>query len=188
MKRLLLLRHAKAVPGGAGIDDHERELMPRGRADAGHVGRYIARQGYTPAVIVASTSRRTTETVELAGEQLGGSERIDYLEALYLAEPDVILSIVRLAPDKARSLMLVGHNPGLEQVATLLAREPVKRRERDRFDKIEEKFPTAALVVLEFDVTRWRDVQPGQGAAVLVQGADHGPILGCNKLEPMVSG
>ena len=85
-------------------------------------------------------------------------------EPLYLAEPEVILSIVRLAPDKADSVMVVGHNPGLEQLATLLAREPVKRKERDRFDRIEEKFPTAALAVLEFDVPRWRDVAPGTGA------------------------
>jgi phosphohistidine phosphatase len=164
VKRLLLLRHAKAVPGGPAIEDHERELLARGREDVPRLGRYIAREGYTPDLIIASTARRTVETVELVGDAFAGTQRIDYLEALYLAEPDAILSLIRLTPDTTASLMVVGHNPGLERVATLLAREPVKRRERDRFDAIEEKFPTAALAVLDFAVTRWRDVAPGEGA------------------------
>jgi len=162
VKRLLLLRHAKAVPGGA--DDHERELMPRGRADAPKMGRYIEKHDFTPELILSSSARRTVETVEGVTETMTGTERIDYLDALYLAEPEVILSVVRLASDKVGTIMIVGHNPGLEHLATLLAREPVKRKERDRFDQIEEKFPTAALAVLDFDVTRWRDVAPEQGA------------------------
>jgi phosphohistidine phosphatase len=164
VKRLLLLRHAKAVPAGPGIDDHGRGLMARGRDDSPKVGRYIEKESYTPDLIVSSTSQRTRETVELATAELSGKWRVDYLEALYLAEPEIILSIIRLAPDKMKTMMVVGHNPGLEQVATLLAREPVKRKERDRFDLIEEKFPTAALAVLDFDVARWRDIAPGTGA------------------------
>ena len=164
MKRLLLLRHAKAVPAEPGIDDHERALLKRGREDAPRLGRYVERSGFAPEFIASSTSKRTVETVELVTDALTGTRRIDYLEALYLAEPELILSIVRLAPDKMASLMVVGHNPGLEQLATLLAREPVKRKERDRFDAIEEKFPTCALAVLDFDAERWRDVAPGQGA------------------------
>lgn len=163
MKRLLLLRHAKTVPAGAGSDDHERELMARGREDAPRLGRYIRTCGYDPELILSSTSRRTVETVELVTEELPSASRIDYMEALYLAEPEVILSVIRLAPDKIRSVMVVGHNPGLEHVASLLAREPVKRKERDRFDLLEEKFPTAALAVLDFDVDRWRDIAPGEG-------------------------
>jgi phosphohistidine phosphatase len=164
VKRLLLLRHAKTVPAGPGIEDHDRELMARGREDAPRLGRYIEKNGYGPDLILASTARRTVETVELVTDEISSPQRIDYLEALYLAEPDVILSIIRLAPDKMKSVMVVGHNPGLEQAATLLAREPVKRKERDRFDRIEEKFPTAALAVLDFEVARWRDIVPGEGA------------------------
>jgi phosphohistidine phosphatase len=164
VKRLLLLRHAKTVPAGPGTEDHERELMPRGREDAPKLGRYISAEGYTPDLILSSPAQRTIETVELVTETFTGTQRIDYMEALYLAEPETILSIVRLAPDKMKTVLVVGHNPGLEHVATALAREPVKRKERDRFDLIEEKFPTAALAVLDFDITRWRDVAPGQGA------------------------
>jgi phosphohistidine phosphatase len=164
VKRLLLLRHAKTEPGGSGIEDHERQLMARGREDAPKLGRYIRAHDYLPELVLSSTSRRTVETVELVTETWPGTRRIDYLEALYLAEPDVILQVARLAPDKMKSVMVVGHNPGMEQVATFLARGPVKRKERDRFDQIEEKFPTAALAVLDFDVARWRDLAPGQGA------------------------
>ena len=163
MKRLVLLRHAKTVPQGLGIDDHERELLARGREDAPRIGRYIREQGHAPDLILSSTSLRTVQTVELVTDAIGGVQRIDYLEALYLAEPEVIVSIARLAADKVKCLMIVGHNPGMEQVASLLAREPVKRKERDRFDLIEEKFPTAALAVLDFDVARWRDIAPGHG-------------------------
>jgi phosphohistidine phosphatase len=140
--------------------------MERGRDDAPKIGRYIQKEGYGPDLILSSTSQRTRETVELVSDELSGKRRVDYLEALYLAEPEVMLSIIRLAPDKMKSVMVVGHNPGLEQVASLLAREPVKRKERDRFDLIEEKFPTAALAVLDFDVERWRDAVPGTGALV----------------------
>lgn len=164
MKRLLLLRHAKTEPGGAGVDDHERALMARGREDAPKLGRHIRAKDYAPELIFSSTSRRTVETVELVTDALPGVARIDYLEALYLAEPEVLLSVVRLAPDKIKTIMIVGHNPGMEQLATALAREPVKRREKDRFDQIEEKFPTAALAVLDFEVARWRDIGPGEGA------------------------
>ncbi len=164
MKRLLLLRHAKAVPVESAVADHDRGLLARGRQDAPKIGRYLRKSGFEPELIVASTSLRTAQTVELVTDELSGTRRIDYLESLYLAEPELILSIVRLAPDKTASAMVVGHNPGLEQLATLLAREPLKRKERDRFDAIEEKFPTCALAVLDFDVARWRDVAPGQGA------------------------
>lgn len=166
MKRLLLLRHAKTEPGGTGIEDHDRRLTERGRADAPALGRYIDDNGYAPELILSSTSRRTVETVELMTDVLKAAPRVDHLEALYLAEPDVILSVIRLAPDRMGSLMAVGHNPGLERLATALAREPVKRRERDRFDAIEEKFPTAALAVLDFAVKRWRDILPGEGKLV----------------------
>jgi phosphohistidine phosphatase len=164
VKRLLLLRHAKTVPGGPGTDDHERPLMARGRADAPAMGRYIRDHGYEPELILSSTSRRTVETVELLSVQLQGPARTEYKESLYLAEPSDILAAIRVVADKVTTLMVVGHNPGMEAIATELAREPVKRKERDRFDLIEEKFPTAALAVLDFDVAHWRAIEAGRGA------------------------
>jgi phosphohistidine phosphatase len=166
VKRLLLLRHAKAVPAGSGVEDHDRELMARGREDAPTIGRYMQVRKFGPDLILCSTSRRTAETADLVMAELSGTKKIDFEDALYLAEPRTIHAAIRGAPEKAKSLLIVGHNPGLEQLATLLAREPVKRKERDRFDLIEEKFPTGALAVLDFDVSRWRDVAEGQGALI----------------------
>lgn len=119
-----------------------------------------------PALIYSSTSRRTVETVELVTEAFKTRADVEYLTALYLAEPETIIAIVQSAPGAVESLCVVGHNPGMEHAASILARDPVKPKERDYFDAIEEKFPTAALAVLDFDVRSWRDIKPGMGVLV----------------------
>ena len=166
MKRLLLLRHAKTVPVDPEIEDRDRELLPLGRENAQALGRYMVSQGLLPGLILCSTSRRTTETTELVVAELPASVPVKAIEALYLAAPNEILKAVRAAPDNVEALLVVGHNPGLERLAPSLARDAVKRKERDRFDQIEEKFPTAALAVLDFDVARWRDVAPKLGRLI----------------------
>lgn len=164
MKRLLLLRHAKAVPGGPKIDDHSRALAERGRRDAPAMGQYMSKHVLCPELVLASTSKRTVETAELTFAECASVPEMEYLEALYLAEPEAIFSIVRRVPRKQSTICIVGHNPGLEVMASLLAREPVRRKERDYFDAIEEKFPTCALAVLDFDVGHWRSIETGAGA------------------------
>jgi phosphohistidine phosphatase len=119
-----------------------------------------------PDLVLSSTSKRTIETSELAFGELAKKPETEYLEALYLAEPEAIFSIVRRVPRKQETICIVGHNPGLEVAASLLAREPVRRKERDYFDAIEEKFPTCALAVLDFDVGEWRSIEPGTGALI----------------------
>ena len=163
MKRLLLLRHAKTEPAGPDIEDHERELLERGRADAPAIGAYLGAKKYVPDLILSSTARRTVETVELVVEQLPRKQHIDYVDQLYLVGWRAILAVIRAVRGPASTVLVVGHNPGIEQLATALSRQPVRRKERDRFDLIEEKFPTCALAVLDFNVARWRDVAPGRG-------------------------
>jgi phosphohistidine phosphatase len=159
VKRLLLLRHAKAVPGGAKIDDHGRALAERGRSDAPKMGRYMRKHEFVPQLVLCSTSKRTAETAELAFAELKDEQpRLEFLEALYLAEPEGILSVLRSRAGDVGSVCVVGHNPGLEACATVLAREPITRKEKDSFDAIEEKFPTGALAVLDFEIRRWRDL------------------------------
>jgi phosphohistidine phosphatase len=92
--------------------------------------------------------------------------QIEYREALYLAPVAKIIAAVHGAAPQLKSLMIVGHNPGLEDCATRLAREPVRRKERARHEALEEKFPTSALAILDFDVKRWRDVVEGTGKLV----------------------
>jgi phosphohistidine phosphatase len=161
MKRLYLLRHAKAVPADPALDDHARELTVRGMHDAGAMARYLRKNGFIPDLMLISTSARTSQTADLVLREMNA--KADYRETLYLAEAGKILSLVQGAPQSAESVMVVGHNPGLEDLASLLAREPVRHKERHRRDVLEEKFPTAALAVLDFDVEKWRDICPGEG-------------------------
>jgi phosphohistidine phosphatase len=166
VKRLLLLRHAKAVPGGAKIDDHGRALAQRGRTDAPKIGRYIRKRDLVPNLILCSTSKRTSETAELAFADFPEQPVMEFLDALYLAEPETIVSLLRQRARDAGSVCVVGHNPGLEASATLLARDPIARKEKDAFDAIEEKFPTGALAILDFEIRRWRELEPRSGALV----------------------
>lgn len=164
MKRLFLLRHAKAQPADGGCEDFDRTLMLSGMQDAAAMAHYLRKNDYTCEQILCSSSARTAQTAELVLQEL--ESEIDYRENLYLAEPAKILAAVRGAPGHAASLMVVGHNPGLEAAAALLAREPVRRKERARHEALEEKFPTCALAILDFDVGRWRDIVQGGGKLV----------------------
>ena len=164
MKRLFLLRHAKAVPAESGIEDFDRTLMLSGMQDAGAMARYLRKGDFRVELILCSAAARTAQTGELVVQEL--ECEIEYRDALYLAEPSKILAAVRSAPANVSALMVVGHNPGLEALAALLAREPVRRKERARHDALEEKFPTSALAILDFDIGRWRDVAPGTGKLV----------------------
>ncbi len=164
MRRLLLLRHAKAEPGSAEQEDHDRSLTERGLADAAAMARYLRKQGYSAARILCSTSLRTVQTVEPVLALAPAP--VEYRPALYLAPPGRILAMAQDAADTDEALMIVGHNPGLEQCAALLAREPVKPREQHRHDVMEEKFPTAALAVLDFSIPHWKQLSPGTGKLV----------------------
>lgn len=164
MKRLFLLRHAKTQPAQDGVEDFDRTLMLSGMQDAGAMARYLRRNDHVVDLILCSSAARAIQTAELVLHQI--ASEIEYREALYLADPARILAAVRGAPAAVNALMVVGHNPGLEAIAASLAREPVRRKERERFDALEEKFPTCALAILDFDAGRWRDIAQGSGKLV----------------------
>ena len=164
MKRLFLLRHAKAQPADAGTEDFDRTLMLSGMQDAGAMARYLRKNGHAVELILCSAAARTVQTAELVLQEL--KSEIDYRENLYLADAPKIVAAVRGASPGVGSLMVVGHNPGLEACAGLLAREPVRSKERARHEALEEKFPTCALAILDFDIGRWRDMAQGAGKLV----------------------
>jgi len=166
MRRLLLLRHAKSEwPADThGVDDHARPLNARGRDAAKRMGTYIKAHQYIPSLVLCSTSGRTTETVQRL--KLPSSVSVEFLRTLYLAEWPALLTIIRGTDASAAALMLIGHNPGIGQLAATLSREMQDAHGRNRFADMKRKFPTGALAVLDFDVDDWRDIGHGAGAII----------------------
>jgi phosphohistidine phosphatase len=163
VKRLFLLRHAKAERDVPGLDDESRALASRGREDAARIGRFLREEAYVADLVLCSTAARTRQTLELLLPELGVRPAVQYLAELYLARRDTILSVIRQARDGAGSLMIVGHNPGLADCAHALTREPDDRKMRKRYLTMAEKFSTGSLAVLDFEIAQWRGVVAGAG-------------------------
>jgi phosphohistidine phosphatase len=165
MKRLFLLRHAKTEQSNKDTPaDAARALTERGRKDARRIGEAMRQKGYEPDLILCSPSQRTRETLELADGDLETGVKTDFVEDLYAASARDIVQLLRQLPAAVRKPLLVGHNPGFEDCAALLAGKAGDSVARARFNSLTEKFPTAALVVLDFDVAKWKDLAPHTGA------------------------
>jgi len=161
MKTLFLLRHAKSAWDNPQLDDHDRVLNERGRANAEQLGQYMKKAGYRPDLILCSTAQRTRETLAALLQFLPDVTDIHYEPRLYLAHPQAMM--LRLAEIEADvpSVLIVSHSPGTEQLALALARPPGDAEERARRDLIDEKYPTGALTVLTLPIERWADIAPG---------------------------
>ena len=160
MKRLLLLRHAKAAQDTGG-GDHSRALTDRGRKDAARMGHAMDIRGYVPDIALCSTSQRTKQTWELLSPELAKPVAVIFRKELYLASPRQILEQVQQTEDGVRSLLVIGHNPAIEECAFRLARRPASKSESHKLEDMREKFPTCALAVLDFDAEAWSDVTGG---------------------------
>lgn len=162
MKTLYILRHAKSDQGDGSVRDHDRPLNGRGREAAPKMGAYLKAQGYKPDVILCSTARRTVETCDLIRPSLGDMT-VAFEEGLYLAEARTILERLRRLDDAAGSAMVIGHNPGLEQLAGGLSASPKTVDEERLHRRMREKFSTCALAVIKFPIKTWREAKPGAG-------------------------
>ena len=152
---LYLLRHAKSSWDHAGVADHDRPLAPRGQRAAREMGEHLRASKAAPSLVLCSTALRARET--LAALALGRD--VTYEEGLYGAAADELLARLRGLPERARSVMLVGHNPGLGELASLL----VGKGEPALLARLREKLPTGALVELSFQGT-WASLGPGSGS------------------------
>jgi phosphohistidine phosphatase len=161
MLRLMLLRHAKSSWPSA-TSDLERPLSDRGEAAARLMGSYMAHHALFPDAVVCSPARRTRDTwtgvaVGMSGASMGSHEP-DYDARLYAAPRHAIVSVIRHTRGP-RTLLVIGHNPGLQEAAeSLIAAGDVVLRERLR-----EKFPTAALAVIDFTAAAWDEVHERSG-------------------------
>jgi phosphohistidine phosphatase len=156
LRQLLLLRHAKSSWDDPGLSDHSRPLNARGREAAAALRQALLGLALSPDVVLVSSARRTLQTLE-ALEPWDDTPLIEPMDALYLATAPQILKVLNGVAETARSVMLIGHNPGLHELAVLLAggaRDPADMR------RLAESFPTAAMA--EFVVPgSWRALSAG---------------------------
>ena len=161
-RRLLLLRHAKSA--WPDIADSERPLNDRGRRDAPAMGRWLRHKGYIPDVVLCSTTRRTRDTWELLAGELGADPVVRYEQRIYEATALSLLHLLREAGGGYRTVMLIGHNPGVAELAVGIA-EVTDGPVGEPLDRARRKFPTTAVAVLEF-TGDWADLIPGGACTI----------------------
>jgi phosphohistidine phosphatase len=167
-RRLVLLRHAKSA--WPDVPDHERPLAPRGRRDAPVAGRWLRDAGYLPDQVVCSTARRARETWELVRDGLGATPPERYEREVYHASATDLLWLARHESAQVRTLLLIGHNPAMHELAVLLAGHggsapPDGGAGADGggpYERLRVKFPTAAIAVLLAAGT-WSELGPDTG-------------------------
>lgn len=160
MKRLLLLRHAKS-DRTTSLGDRDRPLAARGRRDAPAMGKFMHRHALEPDRVLCSGAKRTRQTWTLVARELKSEPTVEISGALYLAPWNAIVNVLHETPRAAKTLLVIGHNPGLEDCAAALLRPQADAEERARRATMAEKFPTAALAVLDCDVANWNELEPG---------------------------
>jgi phosphohistidine phosphatase len=159
MRRLMLLRHAKSDWSMPGTRDQDRPLNVRGREAASRMGRYMARHELVPDLIIASPATRVTDTLALVLPAFTKQPKTMRDARLYETDADEILRVIKETPRPTHSLLIVGHNPSLAKLASLLmASGDVDARQR-----LIEKFPTAALAVIDFPLDDWGKIHPRSG-------------------------
>lgn len=160
--RLWLLRHAKSSWDEAGLADHDRPLAPRGERDADRMGAFLARQRIRPALVLCSSGLRARQTLARVLPSLGDRLDIRIEPDVYTFDPAPLLERLRAVPHGVPSVMLIGHNPALQELALTIADRG------DGLGQMTTKFPTCALAEIELSVDSWLDVAPGTGSLLRV--------------------
>ncbi len=176
VKKLTLLRHAKSGWDDPVSRDFDRPLNAKGKRAALRIGEYLRQNDIHYDHIVASPAIRVVETIEHLAEGVGETIAPAWDKRIYLASAVSLLDVVQEADDRHDSLLLVGHNPGLEDLVLMMVPDRAGDEARDQ---IEEKLPTASIVEISFPVDRWEDVRPNSGAlSLFVRPRDLDPALG----------
>lgn len=166
MKYLYLLRHAKSAWDTPGHRDKERPLAPRGRKACRTLGRFLAKLDPPPDEVLCSTAVRARETWEGSATAGRLEWAVSFRDDLYLASTDQLLRIVRNAPDSHGALMLVGHNPGLEEFSRALAGP---ESDRKALARLIEKYPTGGFAAFEVPGDRWSALDYGAARLVIFE-------------------
>jgi phosphohistidine phosphatase len=159
MLSLALLRHAKSSWDATDIDDSDRPLNERGRAAAPVMGNVLNELNFEPQLILCSSAKRTRETLALMQPSLKGSEETVFDDQLYLTSPETLYARLKAVPVGTKSVLMIGHNPGLHGLALML----LGTGDAKSISRLEDKFPTAALAIFTFPQVAWRDLTPASG-------------------------
>lgn len=155
--RLLLLRHAKASRSRS--SDRDRKLTNRGSKDSSAIGTHLARHMLSPDLVVVSPTLRTRQTWKRAAVAFGAPRQVQYDERLYSGDSDTLLELLKETPADVRTLLLIGHNPSLQELAVrVIGYGQITARKR-----LKKKFPKAALAMVSFTVKSWSRVRPHGG-------------------------
>lgn len=150
MKTLLLLRHAKSSWDDASLEDFERPLNDRGQAAAPLMGKWLRRKKLKPGLVLSSPAVRAKETTRLVSEAAGWTDILSYERGIYEAPVQRLLKIVSGIRDELKVAVLVGHNPGFEELLEALTGEA-------------RRMPTATAALIELHVDSWQQVKRGAG-------------------------
>jgi phosphohistidine phosphatase len=145
MKTLLILRHAKSAWGDPALEDHDRPLNKRGRESAPKMGELLRKENLRPNLILSSTALRARKTAELVAQACSYTGALELESSLYAAPPEAYIRVLSAVPDLYQNVMVVGHNPGLEELV------------RDLTGKI-EPLPTAALAYVRLPIQHWAEL------------------------------
>jgi phosphohistidine phosphatase len=159
MLTLSLLRHAKSSWDTPGLDDFDRPLARRGEEAAPRMGAFMKKHKIAPELILCSTAVRTRQTLDLVLPHLAGTPAVAYEDGLYLAAAGTLLARVRKIDAGITHAMLVGHDPGLHELAMDLA----ATGDAEALAALARKFPTAGLAVIGFKASAWSKIGSGKG-------------------------
>jgi phosphohistidine phosphatase len=178
MKRLITFRHAKSGWDQPALRDFDRALNDKGKRAATTMGRHMRQLGMGFDTVIASPAVRVAETLDAMFDGYGKRPTVGWDRRVYLASAPTLIEVVQEAPDTAETIMLAGHNPGIEELVLRLSTDAGEEEIRAR-DEIGEKYPTASVAELTFDVEHWADVDEGRGHLVrFVRPRDVDPALG----------
>jgi phosphohistidine phosphatase len=157
--KLLLLRHAKSSWGNPDLDDHDRPLNRRGERGARRMGAHLAEHRARPTLVLCSSALRTVQTLERVVAELAEEPERSIEPGLYLASAATLLERIRDVGPEHAEILVIGHNPGIAELADGLAGQgDLANRER-----MQRKYPTGGLAELVFPGSDWREARPGAG-------------------------
>jgi phosphohistidine phosphatase len=163
LKTVLLFRHAKSSRDDPEAADFDRPLSKRGRRDGPRMGKWMHEAGMEPDLVLCSDARRARETWNGVSQTLRSAAPVLFERGLYLASAKVVLNRLRRLTGNVNSVLVIGHNPGLEEAAQALS-----DHNGEPFERLRRKFPTAGLARLDFKIDDWSKLEPGTGRLSLM--------------------